>query len=510
MFKKIVISLLLPLLIWVALDYRAVDEGQTLTIGGPFEFKSQELSKDGFIYSRFQVTETLIDIESDGSMVPGLATSWEVSDDSLTWRFNIRQGVSFHDGSIMNAEAVELTLKNALKKPGVIHQLPLKEIRAEDETLVIELKEPYRPILAILTNFSTGIVSPATFNDEGNMETLYGTGPYKIHEIATPHKLNVERFDDYWGENANIKYVHYLTGHRPESRALQAKSGQADMIFTLDPASIDMLKEQDNLWVHSQSIPRTVLIKMNNEHPFLNTKETRQALSFALDRTGLANNIVRVPGSEAYQIFPPALGNWHVKELNSGQQNIAKAKQLLADQGWKTGDDGILVRNGERFALSLMTYADRPELPVLSTAIQAQLREIGIEISINIDNSSSIPAGHHDGSLELALVARNLGWVSDPLALVMDDAKSHKGSDWGPMNWTSETLNHLLEAMVVEKDDDAYFQMTQQAAKILAEEMPVIPVTFYTQQVSTNKRVKNFRFDPFERSYFASEMYFDQ
>ncbi|OED48143.1 ABC transporter substrate-binding protein [Endozoicomonas sp. (ex Bugula neritina AB1)] len=510
MLKKVLISLFLALAVWMAMDYRAVDQAQTLSIGGPFEFKSQELSKDGFIYSRFQVIETLVEVQEDGTMMPKLATGWEVSDDGLTWRFDIRQGVTFHDGNTMDAKSVELTLENATKKPGVIHQLPLKDISTEGETVVIELDKPYRPILAVLSNFSTGIVSPATFNDEGVMEILYGTGPYKIHEIATPHKLNVERFDEYWGENASIKYVHYLTGHRPESRALQAKSGQADMIFTLDPASMDMLKKEDSLWIHSQSIPRTVMMKVNNEHPFLNTRETRQALSLALDRTGLADNIVRVPGSEAYQIFPPALASWHVNDLARGKQDIAKAKQLLADQGWVKGDDGILVRDGERFALSLMTYADRPELPVLSTAIQAQLKEIGIDIDVNIANSGSIPSSHHDGSLELALMARNLAWVSDPLALVMNDARSHKGSDWGPMNWSSAELNQLLQEMVVSVDDDEYLHLAQKAARLLADEMPMIPVTFYSQQVSVNKRVKHFRFDPFEHSFFASEMSLDQ
>lgn len=269
-----------------------------------------------------------------------------------------------------------------------------------------------------------------------------------------------------------------------------------------------MLEQAPNVDVYSESIPRALLLKMNNEHPYLNTVETRRALSLALDREGIAERIIRVPGSEAYQLFPPALGDWHLKELE-GQKNLQKAREILTAQGWIPGADGVRVRDGKRFSLGLVTYADRPEMTVVATAIQAQFWDLGIEVTIYVGNSSDIPYLHHQGTLELALVARNFAWANDPLALLLDDTRTHLGSDWGHMNWSSGELNQLLSEMTLTLDSEAYFKLSQQAASILAEEMPVIPVTFYTQQIAVNKRLNNFFYDPFEQNYRTSEMYFD-
>ena len=510
MFKKGIIVTAILLTIWLVAGYKTTDINLTLSIGAPFEYTSQDLSKDGHLFSRFQVTETLTEIHSDGSINPKLATDWKVTDDRLTWRFTLRPGVLFHDGTEMTGKSVVFSLKKALEKPGVIHQLPLKTLTAEDNEVVIELHHPYRPILSVLSHFSTAIVSASSFkpNSERAIAILKGTGPYQIQSLSPPHKLNVERFNGYWGKQAKIKQVQYLTGHRAESRALQARSGQADIIYTLDPASISMLQQASNVRVYSESIPRTLLLKLNNEHPYLNSIEVRRALSLALDREGIAKRIIRTPGSEAYQLFPPALSDWHIKELQ-GQKSLQQARDILTEQGWIPGSDGVRVRNGERFSIGLLTYADRPELTVVATAIQAQFWDLGLEVTIYVGNSSDIPYMHHEGTLEMALVARNFAWANDPLALLLDDTKNHKGSDWGHMNWSSEELNHLLERMVTTFDEAEYFRLSQRAATILAEEMPVIPVTFYTQQIAVNQRLKNFNFDPFEHNYRASEMYFD-
>ncbi|GAL16459.1 oligopeptide ABC transporter [Vibrio astriarenae] len=144
---------------------------------------------------------------------------------------------------------------------------------------------------------------------------------------------------------------------------------------------------------------------------------------------------------------------------------------------------------------------------MIATAIQAQLREVGVEIEITVDNSSAIPRRHHEGTLELALIARNFGMTADPLAILLEDTATHQGSDWGHMNWSSSVLTELFEQMNTASDSE-YQALAQNAANLLADEMPVIPVAFYTQQVAVNKRVNNFVFDPFENNYRVSEMYF--
>lgn len=490
----------------------------TLSISGPFEFNSQDLSKDGFVFSRLQVVESLVGINDDAEPYPLLAQSWQQSDDGLSWTFTLRPNVQFHDGTLLNAQAAAQSLNLALAKPGVIRQVPIQSISALNDRVVITLDRPYRALPSVLAHYSTAIISPSSMDTSGKVIQLQGTGPYQIASLQAPHKAKVTRFDAYWGTPAHIETVEYLAGHRSESRALLAQSGQADLVYTLDPISISTLQAAKNIDLHVESMPRTVLVKLNNAHPFLNDKTVRQALSLALDREGIAQSVLRLPGSEAYQLFSPALGAWHIahhdhqpdtaRGNNHHADKLQQAKALLSAQGWHANAQGLLQRDGQVFRVQLVTYADRPELPLIATALQAQWRALGIDVQISIDNSSAIPAKHHDNSLEMALIARNFGTLADPLPLLMNDFATEKGADWGPMHWSSNTFSALLEQLSGEADPAQYRQLAQQAATVLADEMPLIPVTYYRQIVAVNRHLDGFSFDPFEINYRVSEMRF--
>ncbi|WP_127560460.1 ABC transporter substrate-binding protein [Saccharospirillum alexandrii] len=477
-----------------------------LTISAPFEFSSLDPTQHGYLFTRMQILETLVDVSADGTLEPGLASEWQVSDDGLTWAFKIRDGVVFHDGTPLNADQVVHSLNAALQKHGPFRQAPVNTVEAAGDEVVVQLNQPYSPLPAVLANYSTAILATDAFGEDGQVNTLIGTGPFTFVSASPPHKLSVQRFDDYWGQPAAIESAEYLTGHRSESRALQARTGQADIVFNLDPVSVTQLNRVPTVNVHSDLLPRTILMKVNSGHDFLNEPEARQALSLALDRTGISRAILRTPGAEANQLLPPSLANWHIDDLPPARQNKEEATALLQSLGWQPGDDGVLTRNGERFELTLITYADRPELTTVATAIQAQLADIGIDLNVSITNSSAIPAGHQDGSLELALLARNYGFIADPLGVLIADFAGESGGDWGAMNWQHPELLGLIESQQSERDVQQYAQTAQQIARILADEMPLIPVTYYTQQTAVNDRVSNFRFDPLERNYFLNEL----
>ena len=482
-----------------------------LALGGPFEFTSQDPARDGFVYTRMQVAESLLEVDDEGQLLPGLATDWRMADDALSWTFTLREGVRFHDGSLMDADAVVNALEMALQKPGAINAAPIRGFRAEGpQRVTVVLEEPYRPLGAIMAHFTSVILSPASYTQEAAVTWMYGTGPYQVSGFDPPHKIEVSRFDDYWGENAIIPNAVYLTGHRAESRALQVMAGQTDIIYTLDPASLDLLQRQDHVHVHSDTIPRTVQIKLNSGHSFMAESDARVAMSLALDRRGIAGRVIRVPGSEANQLVPPSLADWHVDELPPLEQDLNEARRLLTGLGWLPGPDGILRRAGERFQLNMVTYADRPELIVLATAIQAQWRAIGIELNVTVGNSSDIPRRHIEGTLETALVARNYANIADPLGVMIADYGDGGSGEWGAMGWQNREVAQLLQQMPAETDEARYREQAQRIARILVEEMPVIPVTFYTQQTAIAERVQGFRFDPYERNYRISEMSFRQ
>lgn len=498
MLREYVIALSAALAIGIlTTEVRANDE--IVDVVAPFEIKGADPSLSGDIFLKMRIAETLVDADSNGNPVPSLAESWALSDDSLVWRFKLRQGVVFHDGSSLTADDVVKSLNVARSKSGLLDRAPIAVIEADGGDVVIKLSQPFAPLLAFLAEYRSLILASSAYNEAGEAASMIATGPFRITAIEPPQRLTVERFTDYWGDKPTIEHATYLAAGRSETRALMAESGDADFVFNLDPASRTRLEAGDKVNVLSVAIPRSVLLKVNAGHDFLKEVEAREALSLAIDREGLAAAILRYPAA-ATQLFPPSVGTWHNDALAPLGYDVEKAKGLLAARGWTPGSDGVLERGGKRFALTLTTYPDRPELPLIAAVLQEQFREIGIEITIDSTNSSEIPARHLDGSLELGLMARNFALVPDPIGTILQDYPPD-GGDWGAMNWSNPDFTQAITDLAKIDNVEAGQPLRDAAVSILQQELPVIPIAWYQQTAAASKKIQGARLDPFERDF---------
>jgi peptide/nickel transport system substrate-binding protein len=259
----------------------------------------------------------------------------------------------------------------------------------------------------------------------------------------------------------------------------------------------------------STGLPRTTFIKLNAGHPFLHDQRVRQAISLGIERSNIATALLRDPALAATQLFGPALPLWHSNALPPLQTDLAQARRLLAQAGWTPGKEGILQRDGQPFALKLLTFVDRPELPLVATAIQEQMRQIGIKVQVVVGNSSDVPAGHRSGTLEMALTARNFGTLPDPVATLLQDF-GLQGGDWGAMNWhdpeLTEELAAALARLATGDKNDAPQRDRAVVARILHTALPVIPVLWYRQTLAVSHRLAGASIDPFERNYRLSSL----
>jgi len=480
-------------------------QDDVLTVAAPFELNSIAPAKKGYIFARMGVAETLLNVDEKAQPTPGLAADWSLSDDRLVWRFDIRDGVTFHDGTPMTAQIVADDLTWALSKPGILSKAPISAITARDGVVEIALTEPFSLLPAALAHYSTIILAPASYQDDGSVNRVIGTGPYRMTKLAPPQKMEAQRFADYWGDTATIEKVVYLSVTRGETRALLAESGDSQLVFFLDPAGMERLRRSDRLEVRAVPIPRTLAMKVNAGHPFLSDVRARQALSLAIDRRGIATAILRDADAAATQLLPPTLVDWHQDDLAPLAYDPDRACALLADLGWTPGPDGILVRGGERFELTLRTFADRPELPIFATAIQAQFREVGIDLTVDVGNSSEIPLGHQDGSLDLGLMARNFSLIPNPLGTMLHDF-GPEGGDWGAMNWSNADLIAAMNRLTTAREGADRPADRALITTILQTELPVIPITWYQLTAAVSHALTDVKLDPFERSFFLSDM----
>lgn len=495
------ITLLLASTSWAA-DHR-------LDIVAPWEIKSADPATSGHVFSRMRVAETLVDTDNQGHLIAGLASAWDVSEDGLQWHFTLQEGAKFHDGTPVSAMAVVNSLEAALAKPGILDSAPISQIHTNDSTVIIELESPFSPLPALLAHSTTLILAKVSFAENGEVVQMIGSGPYQVDQLSPPQRMTVTRFDDYWGDMPAISSASYLAVSRGETRALMAESGDADIVFTLDPASHARLGRNAKLSLYSEPLPRTIMLKLNASHPFLDDPRTRQALSMAIDRIGIAAGLLRTPESAAAELFPESLGPWHLGLDPANAQDIDAAKALLNELGWEIGNQGLLERDGHPFQLTLHTYSDRPELPLVATALQSQWRELGIDLEVAVGNASAIPSGHHDDSLEVGLVGRNYGLVPNPLGSLLDDIgydPESMGGDWGTMNWRDDEVAQWLDALRQSTDKQELNDLAPLVAERLHREMPLIPVAWYQQTAAVSNTVKGFSIDPLERSYRIDQL----
>ncbi|MDO4451048.1 MAG: ABC transporter substrate-binding protein [Moraxella sp.] len=473
---------------------------KALTVVTPWEITNADPSTSGFVYQRLGIGETLTDVDDKGAIIPALAETWETPDNGKTWTFTLRGDVKFHDGTPMTAKEVANSLNIALKKPTALENAKISTIEAtDDKTLTFTLSEPVTTLPAFLAHATAIILAPASFDDKGQATTIIGTGAYKADNIEPPQKLEQSAYGDYWGQKASINRITYLANSRSETRTLLAEGNDDHLVYTLDSASLKRLQANPDLQVATATLARTIALKMNIADPRFADKVVRQALSDAIDRDAIAQSVLRIGDAGAYELLPPMFGGWQVGNHKKGTPDYTAIKATLLANGFTEQGD-LLHKDGKPFTISLITFSDRPELPLIATALQDQWRKIGVDLQVNVTNASEIPKAHQDGSLQMALYARNYGMSPDPLLALSEDLNP-KGSDWGVMNYKNDELTQALHDIASTTDDAKKAELKQKIAKILVDERPLIPVVYYQQSASAHKSLQGLTLDPFERKY---------
>lgn len=488
---------------------RATEEGaadDTLRVVSPMEVHSLEPAMSDGVFTRLEVAETLVTSDLDGELAPALAETWEVSPDGRAWTFELADGATFHDGSPVDAEAVASALERAAAvEASPLSASPIERFVPDDDALRIELSEPDVTLPALLTHYSAAVLAPASYDAEGRVTEVIGTGPYAIEDLRLPASITVARFEDWRGDAPAVQRVSFQSVGRAESRALMAIGDQADVVFGLEPAGRQRVEAADGVGMESSLQPRTILLKVDAEHPVLGDVRVRRALSLALDRESMADAVLRERDLAATQLLPPSLESWSSDDLPPLEHDTQQARDLLEEAGWTPDQDGTMTQDGRPLRLTLHTYPDRAELPALATAIQASLAEVGVVLDVEVASSSEIPAGHADDTLELGLLARHFALVADPLVTVADTF-APGGSDWGAMNWQDRRVTDAVDELLAGAEGARADELRGTITRTAQEQLPLIPVAWYRMNAAVADRVDGFVIDPLESSWRLSDV----
>lgn len=469
----------------------------TLRVAAPWKIGSLTPSA-GTTLQRMGVTETLTQPDGNGGIKGLLVSSWSANTALTEWRFEIREGVVFHDGSPLTAETVAANL-NRFREENALRGAPITEIRAESGAVVIVLDRPFSPVPAYLSDWSTGIVAAANLKEDV-VETPFGTGYYQVQDASDASVLRLVVNEAYWGDAPKIAQAEYHFVPDAQTRQAMVAAGEVEFAFGLQANALKTLADADGLEVHAQALPRIRALKLNAGMSPYDEVEVRRAISLAIDRRGIAGAIVGNPDSAATQIIPPSLKDWHDPDLEAYAYDPEQAAALLEKAGWIMGDDGILTREGNRFEMELRTYDSRPELPQIGVAVQGMLRQIGIDVSIRQGDWTVISDGHADGTLEAGIISDTFVYVPDPIGAIAENFY-RDGGDWGSMNWRNSKFDELVETYERTTAPGTLKDLRQKMMEMIHTEQPLVTITWYDEIYAVSGAVDGFDFDVYELRY---------
>jgi len=441
-----------------------------------FATDSQSQRIDALLFSGLLERDNQMNFHGD------LAESWDAPN-PLTYVFHLRRGVHFHDGRPLTAADVRATfefIRNAANKSpkrGALRMVASTEA-PDDATVIFHLSEPYASFTVNLIPSAIGIV-PANAGADFSQHPI-GSGPFRFVRQTQDEEIVVERNPDYFRGAPELARVRFRVVPDAVVRALELRKGSADLeMSSLSPDSIPVLARQPDLEVTDRPGANLTYLGFNLEDPLLSRREVRQALAFATNRGELIQYLLHGQGKVASGVLPP--DHWAF-ESNVAQYayDPSHAKQLLDAAGFprKQGD--------VRFHLTLKCSTEE-QARLIGAALQEQWRRVGVELELRPLELATLFSDVAKGNFQITY-QRWVGANSDPD--FFEYAFSSKrfppdGANRG--HYRDARMDVLTDEIRVEMNQEKRKALCSEAQKILAEDLPYLPLWF-NDVVSVHRR----------------------
>lgn len=454
-----------------------------------------------------QCFEGLTRLDKNSSPSPGIAKSWEVSKDGLKYIFHLRDA-RWSNGDKLTAYDFEYSWKRALSpelaaeyayqlyyiknaekyNKGKIKDKNLVGVKAIDEkTLLVELEYP-TPYFLSLTSFPTYFPVNRKIVEKNprwatRPETYIGCGPFKLVKWEHNHKMEFEKNENYWdAQNVKLEKLIFYLVEEASTELTMYETGKLDYADNPPVQDIERLKKEKIL--KTAPLLGTYYYKLNITKPPLNNRKVRRALALAIDRKAIVEKITKGGQVPALAFVPPGIIQAG-KDFRSEKRGYFKdndvetAKKLLEEAGYK---------NGKNFPKLTILYNTSESHKMIAEAIQEMWRKnLGIEV--NLKNQEWKVYLNTLQKLDYQIA--RAGWVGDYIDPMTFLDMWVTGGGNNQTGWGNREYDSLIKQAKKTKDLKKRLEIMHKCENILMEEMPVIPIYFYTDLFLCRDYVKN-------------------
>ncbi len=432
------------------------------------------------------VYNTLVATNASLEPIPSLAESWDISEDGLTYTFNLRQGVKFHNGRELVAEDVKFSYERILNPDTASPAQPDLEIvesieATDDATVTIVLKSPDSSFLAKLMGSSLAIVPSEVVEAEGDlMNTMVGTGPFKFVEYVPNSMLVVEANPDYWEEG-----LPYLDGIEfqivPENtaRTTALTSGTVDFIEYAPAQDMAIFESDETIRVAGDQNTNIRFLAFNVEkEPFTDVK-VRKAISMVIDRAPIIDAAMFGAAQPTNIIFPATY--WAGFESEIPAPDIEGAKALLAEAGYEDG-----------FETELHSWSQYAFLNNAAVVIQEQLKQVNIESELRFEENAVYLENYFASNFDMSVTGTSA--YVDPNDVIQNNFQSTSSTNASQYN--NPEVDELITAGMTETDQEKRREIYIQIQEILSEDLPWIPLFIASQYEAMKTFVMDYEHYP--------------
>ena len=450
-----------------------------------------------------RIVETLVMFPDESTqVVPGLAESWTVSKDGLRYTFKLKKGISFHDGTPFNAEAVKFSIERQIMPEHPFNKLGkypfanyffgnVKAVEVVDpHTVEFVLKEPRASFLAVLAAGAASVVSPTAVKKFGADYALtpVGTGPFKYASWDRGQRVVLDKNPSYWRFPVKVDRVVYRPIVEDQARLTELMTGTLDLMVGAPPDFVAQLEKSPTVTLLKQVGAHVWYLGINNDKKPFQDKRVRQAMNYAVNKEAIVRDVLKGTGStSAGPVLP---GTWGADAgLKPYPYDPERAKKLLAEAGFP---------NGFSTTLWVPESGSGMQSPVaMSTVIQSNLKAVGINVTLQTFEWGAFIAKLRSKEQELFA----LSWMAgneDPDMVMYPLLHSSQWTPGGPNRamYKNEKFDDLLHQARLSTDEKKRAELYRQAQRMLHDDPPWIFIDHEIQTAAHSKRVQGFKLHP--------------
>lgn len=417
----------------------------------------------GWACIRYGIGETLVHYSDAMEIEPWLAKSWE-NVDELTWKLTIQDGVTFSSGRTMDAEAVKQCLEHLLENHDRAPlDLKIASMEADGQVLTIHTSEPRPALLNYLGDPYACIIDVDAGFDNG---IVAGTGPYIAVDCESGDHLTLVKNENYWNGTPKIDELTIRTISDGSTLANALLSGEIQAAYGMAYESYPLF-QNDNYTISQIATSRAFFCWMNYDSPLASDPAVRKAIAMGIDKENFVDVLLEGNGYAAQGAFPEGFA-FGGDQVTTESYDPEGAKAVLEEAGWTDSDgDGIREKDGKKLTIRWLTYPSRQELPLLAEAVQATLKDIGMDVEVNstADHNTIVKDRTAWDVYASAQVACPTG---DPeyffTVCCLDSSTKNKG------NFHSDTLEELEQQMAVEFDTGKRAELAVQMQQAILDD----------------------------------------